>query len=279
MRILVVGASGFLARHLVPHLRNLEHEIEPWSRGPAGSGVDLLGQAPLPPGDWDVVFHLAGHSRPGLEWPRKWVSENLEMTHRLVEHLTHHSPGCRLIFLSSAHVYEPREGLRKEGDPLGPASPYGLSKLLCEDLLRFYAPRLETVIVRSFNLVGPGMAQGLLIPDLIARLKEREDTLQMRGMDSERDFLDVRDAIEALGRICNISIQSGEAFNLASGKTTRVSHLVHRILGHLGIQRPVHFEKLGSDQVGGDPAKLIARTGWAPVRSLEESVPFILADA
>ena len=57
-----------------------------------------------------------------------------------------------------------------ENSPIGPLRPYGLSKQLCENWALSVRERPRVQIVRAFNQVGPGMAPGLLIPDVLERM-------------------------------------------------------------------------------------------------------------
>src|SRR5262245_18899872 len=171
VRVLVIGASGFIGRALVERLLAEGCTVDAWDRrgGPAAprlrrSAVDLLADAPLPAPDaapWDVAFHLAAHSLPGMPWTRELVLENLAMTARVVEHLSTTAAGCRTIVASSAQVYAPSDEPLREHSAIGPLHLYGLSKQLCEDWALSARQRLRLQIVRAFNQIGPGMPQGL----------------------------------------------------------------------------------------------------------------------
>lgn len=280
MRVLVVGASGFVGRHLIPHLESCGHTVESWSRsGSQGPGVDLLGPEPLPKGQWDAAFHLAGHSRPSLGWSSALTAENIAMTARLLDHLAETSPGCRFIFPSSAHVYADSVEPHAETDEVSPSGPYGLSKQLCEASVQSHAKNLKVVIVRAFNKIGPGLPEGLLVTDLMNRIRGGEDPLRMSGRNALRDFLDVRDAVQAYERLACADVPSGSVFNLCSGTPLRVSALIQSILSHLGIHRQVIFEDLREDILTGHCGKLKEAIGWSPSYPLEDTLGYMLEAA
>lgn len=284
-KILVVGCSGFVGRHLARHLVSMGHEVEGWSRQPGSCGeaqrhraVDLLGDTDLPGPEgapWDVVFHLAGHTQPGLVWTRARILENLRMTARVFDHLTDLARGCRVIYTSSAHVYAPSSHKLTEESPLGPGHPYGLSKRLCEDWALARVDALQVQIVRPFSQLGPGLPTGLMVPQLFERVRARPEVIRMQGRDDRRDYLDIRDALKAYEALMTVAAPSGSVWNLCSGRETRVSELVRSILDHLGLSTPVHFDDPGVECFLGDPARLTGATGWVPRYSLNDIAAYL----
>lgn len=287
MKVLVVGGSGFVGRALVSRLLEAGHEVEAWDRalgdetlGLQCQAVDLLAQEDLPRPEgrpWDGAFHLAAYSVPGMEWTQDLVMANLRMTARVFDHLAKVAPGCRTIFASSAFVYAPGSNPIKETDPIGSAHPYALSKQLGEVWALSHRAALKVFIVRSFNQVGPGMPAGLLVPELLERIRRGETPIQMRGRDDIRDFLDWRDAMDAYLRLLTVDAPSGSIWNLCSGRPTRVSELVRALLLACGVDRPVLFADPGVESLVGDPSRLKVDTGWSPSRSLKDSAEAIAA--
>lgn len=278
MHILIVGASGFVGRHLAKHLAAKGHQVEAWTRRPAPptSGVrwrtvDL--DAPPPPEDrpWDAAFHLAANSRPGIPWDDRLVLENVGLCGKVFDHLARVSPGCRTVLASSGHVYAPGTSPLRETDPLAPQGLYGLSKQLSEAWAQFHVRHLDVQIVRAFNQIGPGMPSGLLLTDLITRIRNEEGPLRMRGRDDVKDFLDIRDAMLAYETLLQVSAPSGSVWNLCSGRSTKVSEFIQAVQECLGTSREVTFASEEVQHMVGDAAKLMG-TGWAPAIGLSGMV-------
>jgi len=288
MKVLVVGASGFIGRALVERLLAEGCTVDAWDRrgGPAAPrlrrvAIDLMAEKTLPLPDgapWDVAFHLAAHALPGAAWNQGLVLENLAMTARVIDHLSTHAAGCLTIVASSGHVYAASDRPLAEHAPVAPLRPYGLSKQLCEDWALSARERLRVQIVRAFNQIGPGMAPGLLIPDVLALVARVGDgALTMKGRDDWKDFLDWRDAMDAYLLLMRTDAASGSVWNLCSGRPTRVSSLVRNLLAEQKVEREIRFADPDVETLVGDPSKLMRATGWAPRRDLHETVRAICA--
>ncbi len=73
----------------------------------------------------------------------------------------------RVVFASSASVYGDPEVLpMREDSPLEPLTPYCISKLAGEHLLRFYQRQtgLSWIALRFFNVYGPGQRRAPITP-------------------------------------------------------------------------------------------------------------------
>lgn len=295
MRILVIGSSGFIGQALTRHLLEAGHAVEGWGRNaPAARQgythriLDLLDPRSLAAergpeqGRWDGAVHLAAHSVPGVSFTSDTVLENLRLAAHVLDHLARVQPGLRVIYLSSAHVYRAGLGQRHEDEELRPENAYGLSKQLCEAWARARDRELDVVVLRAFNQIGPGMRAGLLIPDLLSCLRSGTGPVLMRGTDSTRDFLDVRDGVAALARLLGTDaraaadVPSGSVFNLCSGDGRRVSALAQELMRRLGIQREIRFQPGAPPPLVGDPSKLARAIGWKPRYALSETLDDIV---
>lgn len=286
MRILILGASGFLGRHLTDHLLRQGHDVEAWSRRPihARKGlethtVDLACPASFRHrhGPWDGAVHLAGHAVPGETWTAERVRENVLLTEYGLNHLARVATGIPVVFLSSARVYSERTTPHVEVDPVGPTTLYGLSKEQSESWARFHAKELNVRIVRAFQQLGPGMPSGLLLTDLFDRIANTHGTIAMKGPDSTLDVLDVRDGVDGIARLLATDLTSGSVWNLSSGIPRRVSEIAHALMERVGVERELEFPAGTPCPLVGSSEKLHRATGWTPVRRLGETLDWIVA--
>lgn len=277
--MLVLGASGFVGGELARALVARGHRVEAWSRRPRAfpAGVvarvaDLLHPATYAQarGPWDALVHLAAHAVPNAEFTEAMARENVIVTRHALDHLRACSPGARVVLGSSAAVYAASESALDEAAPLGPRGLYAQSKLEAEEVARAFERDLDLRVARLFNQVGPGMPAGLALSDLCAALARGDDPVRMKGADSTRDYLDVRDGARALVRLCET--ERAGTWNVASGVPRRISELARGLVERLGTRQTVEFARAAPDTVSGAPAKLERELGWRPRVPFEETL-------
>lgn len=171
MKIVVTGVSGYIGGQIALQLRDAGHWV---------CGIDhcqppkhlqavcsqflsqcfysdtalnwLVYQQP------DAVIHCAGSSLvgPSVSQPRQYFENNVTGSLKLINTVCELA-NCRLVFSSSAAAYgRPIMNPAQEVDPCEPISPYGLSKLMIEQILHWYhqAYGLDYVAFRFFNACG-----------------------------------------------------------------------------------------------------------------------------
>jgi nucleoside-diphosphate-sugar epimerase len=147
MRIVIIGAAGFVGAALVRHFRQRGDDVLEVTRANYAREAGARG---------DVVIEAACNSR------KFWAEENpfdefdASVGHRL-RSLRDFSADLHL-HLSSVDVYDDLSSpahTREEGSPIGGGSHYGFHKFLAEQLVRRHAARW--LILRLAGMVGPGL--------------------------------------------------------------------------------------------------------------------------
>jgi UDP-glucose 4-epimerase len=182
--ILVTGGAGYIGSHVVWTLReqgypvvildNLQQGHRKAIRGCKFVHADLLDQTQLDKifkkYAFSAVVHLAGSIavEEGVKNPHKYFKNNLVASINLVEAMINHQVN-KLIFSSTAAVYaenypkvrtgksmDPVKNRLTENHPLGPTNPYGITKLMFEQLLAWYSRghNLHYIALRYFNAAG-----------------------------------------------------------------------------------------------------------------------------
>jgi len=295
LRVLVTGANGFLGRHLVEGLRGagatpvalaldcsgLPEDVECIAadvRDRAGLVAHVARVEP------DAVVHLAALSHVGTSWseiPSYWAV-NVEGS----ENLFAAAAGRRVLFASSAEVYgavPEREQPIAEDRPLAPRSPYALTKAAGERL----AVQAGAVVVRLFNLLGPGQAPSFALPSFADQLAavaagEREEVLRVGNLEARRDFVHVRDAVDAIVLLLERGAPA-TTYNLASGRARSIAELLDRLRALSGVAvrleldparlRPTDIPKLAGR------ADRLAALGWTPRRGVGAALAELWAEA
>jgi GDP-4-dehydro-6-deoxy-D-mannose reductase len=309
-RVLVTGASGFVGRHLLALLAPSGASILAWGGpGPDGApfveapdtsgvtwvGVDVLDAraveaavAATPP---DVVYHLAGAAQVGGSWDRagETLAVNVAGTHHLLDALRRHAPAARVLVSGSALVYRPADRALREDDPLGPANPYGLSKLAQEmRALRAWQDDGQAVVVtRSFNHVGPGQTPAFFAPSFARQVAAIEagrqpPVIEVGNLEARRDLMDVRDTVRAY-RTLMAGGQAGRVYNVCAGRAHRVGDLLEGLVARAGIPiavrvDPARLRPNDTPLVLGDPSRIRGELGWAAEVPFERTLDDVLDD-
>ena len=300
--VLVTGASGFAGSHLVEHLAG-SHDVVGWARStpPADVAslarwqrVDLLDQDAVNAAIRELaprsIFHCAGLPHVAESWrdTAAPLAVNVLGTHRLIDAVRLAAVRCRILLSGSAHVYAPSMRPITETDPLGPASPYALSKLAQEQLVLRAAAEdgIDVVVTRSFNHTGPRQKPSFVAPSIARQIAliERgrlEAVIRVGNLDAERDLLDVRDAVRAYVRLME-SGASQAVYNVASGVGRPVRAILDALLSRARV--PIRVEtdpqKIRTNDIPvlvGDARRLREATGWQPRISFDQMIEDLLA--
>lgn len=145
---------------------------------------------------------------------------------------------------------------------------------------------LRVHVVRPFNLVGPGLGRHYFAAELCERLRQarqagRSGALAIDNGQATRDWVDVRDAADAVLRLALDAPPAPGAigvYNIATGQETSVLELAEHLCRLAGDFHAVDAGPAGSrsgiDRSCGDAARLRTATGWQArvpwQRSVEE---------
>jgi len=297
IRVVVTGANGFVGRYLSYQLDQIGWLV--WgldkkdSVGREGIAVvDLADRKAMKrlflESQPEIVFHLAGVIKS--EHPEELYKVNLQNTVDLFESLAETGMKPRVVIAGSSAVYGSGRSNRRISERARPhpMPHYAVSKLAQEvaSLRYFDALGFPVVIARMFNLLGPGQS-----PDLACSAFARQIALaELKGtneittgnLQSQRDFVDVRDAVRALALLAETG-KAGQIYNICSGHLVSIKSCLDELLA-LSTQKimvRVVDEKAQKHDVNiqvGDARKLQAATAWKPEIKLEQSLLDLLKD-
>ncbi len=289
MRVLITGISGFLGRHLAPKLLARGHEVFGirLDQGEALEGVverqvDILNVPDLNSAVADfapeVVVHLAGLSHVGRSWSQ--MPQYFAVNILGVENVLAAAPGAKVIFASSSEVYGSvplKEQPIPESRRPAPRNPYGLTKAASERLVL----AAGGVVVRMFNLIGPGQESIFALPGFAAQLAgqagEDSSVIKVGNLEAKRDFVHVSDGADAYAFLVERG-ELGEIYNLGSGRPVSIREALEQLIAIAGqtVSIEIESERLRPIDIPllcADASKL-EELGWRPqlgmTRALEE---------
>ena len=315
MRYLVTGGAGFIGSHLVEALtargehvlvlddlstgdrRNIEHLISSESAELVEGSIldaDLVDDCMR---EVDVCLHLA--SAVGVQLivsrPLDSLLANVRGTDIVLTAAARRRR--RLLYTSTSEVYgKNSEGALAEttdrvvGSPFVARWGYATAKAFGEALLHAYARErgAEFIAVRVFNTVGPRQkgAYGMVLPRFVKQALAGEDLTVYGSGAQSRCFIHVADTVRALLLLLESDRAFGRVFNVGSSEEVPIIELAARVIERTEAVSRVQlvpyeaaygegFEELGRRKP--DTTELEQLTGWAPSRSLDETIDDVVS--
>ena len=275
--ILVTGATGFIGRYLVRALKARGHAVRAHS-----SAQGDIAHCSLPIEGIGHVFHLAAKTFVPESWtnPQGFYSANVMGTVNVLEHCRHKRTPVTLV---SSYVYgQPQRLPISEDHPLGANNPYAHTKVLAEEVGRFYEMDfgMRVVIVRPFNMYGPGQTPPFLIPTIVEQaLDPSAREIRLKDLRPRRDYVYVDDAIELLLSTLGENVKG--VYNLGSGESASVAEVGGLIRRAVGTDKPVVSDEQPRPQevmdVRADISRAASELGWHPTTSLAEGIGKVVA--
>lgn len=254
-RVLVTGANGFIGQALVrrcvaagdavtafghPARARLatHHGVEAGVTSVHGSILDAQAVADaFAASRPEVLFHLAAVSyQDANRRPKLAFETHVSGTYTVLDAAVRAGVST-VVLASSAAVYRNAGEPLVEDDPahVGPIDTFGLSKLLMEDVGRYFSSLgLRTCIAaRLFNVYGPHEEDNRLIPTVVQMLRT-SNVVVVGNTETARDYVYLDDAAEMLHRCGAIDARGFVAINLGSGVEHSVRAVVQAVADILG---------------------------------------------
>jgi UDP-glucuronate 4-epimerase len=289
MRYGVTGAAGFIGSHLAESLGRCGHDVvgfdcftdyyDPALKEDNARDLDVrrvdLAEDELDFAGLDGVFHLAG--QPGVRsfgdvFPL-YLRRNVLASQRVFEAAAR--DGVRVVFASSSSVYgEPDRYPTPEETTLRPVSPYGITKLACEQLLHAYvrAYQLDAVVLRYFNAFGPRQRPDMAFTRIAFALAGGE-VFELFGDGAQsRSWTFVGDVVDATMRAMQ---QGSGVYNVGGALEASMNDaigLFERLAGkQLDVRRG---EGVPGDQrrTAADTTRIRRELGWSPAVSFADGL-------
>lgn len=305
--VLVTGAGGFIASHLVEALVARGAHVRAFvrynSRGDPGLLSLLPGetfrQIEIIAGDLrdlpavrsamrgsGFVFHLGALIAIPYSYihPVEVVETNVMGTLNVLLAARDWDVE-RIVHTSTSEVYGTAQRVPiDEGHPLQGQSPYSASKIGADKLGEsFYRSfDLPLVTLRPFNTYGPRQSSRAVIPTIISQALT-QNVIRLGNLDARRDMTYVADTVAGFLAVAEVDGIEGEIFNLGGGSEVCIGDLAEQIValveGRLDkrpeiVVDPARFrpEKSEVGRLVADSSLARQRLGWEPQVTLEDGL-------
>jgi nucleoside-diphosphate-sugar epimerase len=285
-RALLIGANGFLGRHVHEALVANGWQVHPTSRTDTAGHVrvDLshAGSAALAAALTEYRPHAVINCAGAVSGDAAdLVAANTTGPAVLVRAMRQRAPDARLVHFGSAAEYgvcAPDAPITEAHLPR-PVGVYGVSKLAGTQAVQLgRVAGLDAVVLRVFNPVGPGAPPTSLPGRLAAEFANAGDEVRLGPLGAVRDFVDARDVAAAALAAITAPTVGRPVLNVASGHGVPVRTLVDTLAGIAGFAGTITESANGSARSADVPwqeadiSGIGRALGWRPEVGLRTSL-------
>lgn len=282
-RIIVTGASGFIGLNLLRALGELGAEvlvidrIQPAERFPhvEFEWADLRHLQKTYEADY--LIHLAAITNAG--YAERYPLDTYEVNVLgIVNLLNHVKVGKRILFPSTALIYQASNQPINEDAVQDPASTYAQSKVIGEQLIKFHCNRvgINYTVVRFFNVFGRGQLPMYIVPQVLQQISD-EGRVTLRNGAVMRDLLYVDDCIDAVLKLVVTPSAADSVFNIGSGQIVSISDVARtgvKVSGRhdveiIDLEENIEYSPTA---IMADIGKVQSTIDWEPKTSLLEGL-------
>ncbi len=307
MKALIIGAAGFVGRHLIKNIKeNTNWQVYATKITRESDIADIDGVFDLdilnPEEISDVlnqvrpdyIFHLAAQSSVALSWktPALTIDINIKGTVHVLDAIALLDYRPRILLIGSGEEYgfiRPNELPINEENPLRPGNIYAATKAAQNMIGKIYAQAygMDIVMVRAFNHIGTDQDPIFVVADFCKQVamieaKQHPAVMKVGNLKAKRDFTDVRDVVQAYLLLMEKG-KSGEIYNVGSGHAISIEELLNMILSLSDVKIEVTNDEAKmrpSDIpiIEADVSKLHDSTQWTVtiplMQTLRETLDF-----
>lgn len=234
----------------------------------------------------DYLFNLAGQTShlDSMLNPMADLEINCQAQLSILETCRVHNPKIKIVFASTRQIYGRPDHLPvAESHPLNPVDVNGINKMAGEKYHLLYNDiyGISATALRLTNTIGPRMrikdARQTFVGLWVRQILEGQP-ISVWGGKQLRDFTDVEDAVDAFLVAAASPSTNGQVYNLGGSEVVDLISVAKLMVevngsGKYEIREfPADRRAIDIGDYYGDFSKIRTELGWAPKRSLRETI-------
>ncbi len=242
MRVLITGGKGFIGTNLSKRLKNEKTII---ISNQENESIDILNKDLFSlVKDVDTIIHLAAKTsiKNAINEPYDTYYTNILGTLNVLDFARLHD--IKNIINISTYVYgKPLYLPIDEKHAINPHTPYNKSKILSENLCKYYSQDygLNIVTLRPFYVYGPFSNSSTFISSIVKQIKENGKVILSQKF-TKRDFLFVGDFINLLIKILTTFPSGYNVYNVGYGESHSLEEVIRIIEEIMNLSIPIVYD-------------------------------------
>lgn len=284
MKIIIIGANGFIGKNLLNYLSNKNYEVIGFdlkkSENKKCYTIDNIEE--LISSNFfkktDLVVNCTGSSDVNFSYSNPLIdfNKNSYDVFKILDGIRKINLNIQFINISSGAVYGNVTQQINEDSDLDPESIYGFNKLIsesiCEEFNKIYG--ISTTSLRVFSAYGPYLKKQLFW-DLYKKTENKKHITLFGSGNEYRDFIFIDDICLAIEKVINSSSNKNIVYNVASGQKIVIKNAVD--IFYRLLNKDITYNFSGNNLEGypkGTHANIskIKQIGFDPKYSLEDGL-------
>ena len=236
----------------------------------------------------DEIYNLAAMSHVGISnsLPTFTLKTNSLGVMSLLEFAKEVCPEAKIYQASSSEMFGnsiDKDGYQRLSTPMNPVSPYGCSKVLAYNLIKYYRNAFNKFYCNGilFNHESPRRGSNFVtnkvIKSVVMIKKNRLKKLELGNLDSKRDWGHSKDYVLAMNKILNY--KKPEDWIVSSGETRSIRDFCKYAFKLVGlnykdyvVQNKKFLRPLELKYLKGDSRKIRKELRWKPQYTFESMI-------
>jgi nucleoside-diphosphate-sugar epimerase len=230
----------------------------------------------------DAIIHLAAKTSitNSINNPYETYHTNISGTLNILDFARDRK--IKKIINISTYVYgKPVYLPIDEKHPINPHTPYNKSKVISENLCKYYSQDygINIVTLRPFYIYGPISNPLSFISSIITQIKKNGKVF-LSHQGTKRDFLFIDDFTNLLLKILNDFPEGYNIYNVGYGKSHSLEEIIKIIEKIVNLKILIQYDKSirpnDITEMVADITKVTKSFDWKPLASIEEGLRFVL---